>query len=200
VNSSSTSSSSTGYYFNGADNNQIINSSSSVEGAARAIYLFSGNNNSFENFYVDGGIIRLFTSHNNTFNNLTGSVSGAGFTFDSVSTGNLIINSNITDAAFISFGASGAYNNTFQNSYLGDFTSITSSNWNNTPQFFYDNTYESGTIINGGCFDYPYNNTCESAAPPQGSSQTTSSGGVLPSFGTMSILLVCIILFFGLFL
>jgi len=77
---------------------------------------------------------------------------------------------------------------------------VDSYNWSNTVTNFYDNTYLAGSIINGGCFDYPVNLTCEGAAPVSSPMSTSSSSGILPSFGTVSILLVCIILFFGLFL
>ncbi|MCA9459653.1 MAG: right-handed parallel beta-helix repeat-containing protein [Nanoarchaeota archaeon] len=166
INSSSESAGTYGFYFNSANNNQIINSSSS-EPSRTSTYIFYGNNNTFTNFQINTSSygLRFFNAYDNIFSNITVKTVTTGVYIQDVSTGNLIENSNFTGITnIILLGSSGAYNNTFHNNYLENWSKITSDNWNNSPQFFYDNTYLAGTQLYT-CFDYPYNTTCDIPYP-----------------------------------
>jgi hypothetical protein len=177
-----------------------------------------------ENITTEG--ISFVSSDRNNFNSviINGSLSGTGITYPTsgdftyfndtslynLDTGlyfygsgnNVLDNSYIDDTVdspinFTSLSFFSANSNNFTNSYLSNFSNIFSNDWTKSVSTFQDNTYLSGSIINGGCFDFPTNGTCENTSLVESLSiETTQSNFPLNSYTSLLILLISVLLYF----
>lgn len=193
-----------GIYLSQSDYNNFSNLYLRNISTYGATIRFSGNNK-FDNFTIIGdststGIIYTISSNNNIFNNITFYNLSIGIDLFDGAFSNYLNNSYIDESVIIpiNFNAyfTGFLNNTFSNSYLGNFSAITSYNWTDTPSLFYDNTFLSGTVPSNECFDN-LNLTCNIPYPVISLAIPTQNSA-FPIQGLFSIMLSLFLI--GLFL
>jgi hypothetical protein len=155
------------------NNNLLEDSNFNFNSYSLHIYS-SPKNNIFKNLLINNSYIGIyldFTPKNNSFENIS------------------IYNSSLYEIEIYVPGLNSHINNTFKNSYLGNWSKINSNDWNDTPTYFYGNSYLIGTNP-GGCFDPDFNLSCEGVLPPVitflDDSVTSSSN--LAGIGDLSII------------
>jgi hypothetical protein len=162
--------------------------------------------NNFTNVLIDNfnyGVL-IQSSYDHRFDNLT--IKNVITGVDWVRSPDGVINNSFIDASLISINFSSANppfsynnNNVIENTYLGNFSNVISSNWSSiSPIFFNDNTYLAGTYT-GLCFDDPLNLSCEVASVVVPVVSSSSSITSLPSFGIWSSATSFVLLFGFLF-
>jgi hypothetical protein len=126
---------------------------------------FGNDNTSVYNSYFENNQegVRLSSSSNNYFENITLFNNSQGINFASNSHNNSFIRINLNSSTLFEINIDDTIqnntNNIFNDSYLGNFSKISNTNWSLNPTFFNRNIFLEGSYPINECFDL-LNLTC----------------------------------------